>query len=126
MRDAKRMMEKAREHTVTELSYDIFHVASGASGKAYRVELYAGADGATCTCDWGKYRKASDPRSACSHTLAVYDYMARETGHKLSAWGSELDAVAQDADKMAYIGDGVWITARRIATERVAAAKIVA
>lgn len=126
MRDVKRMMEKAREHTVTELSYDVFHVLSGESGKAYRVELYADAEGATCTCDWGKYRKASDPRSACSHVLAVYDYMAREADHKLSAWDSELDAMAQDADRMAYIGDGVWVTSRRIAIERVAAEKIAA
>lgn len=126
MRDAKKMMAKARTHTVTELAYDVFHVVSGGSGKAYRVELCADAEGATCTCDWGMYRRATDRRSACSHTLAVYDYMAREADHKLSVWDSELDALRHDADKRAYIGDGVWVTARRIATERVAAEPVAA
>ena len=108
-RHAKEMQTKSRTHQVVELAEGIYDVTSGKSGRTYRVTL--GAHGQVgCTCNWGKYRNAGQP-SACSHTLAVYEWMAENEGRRTSAWASEAEAKRQHkAIRRDLAGDGLTLT----------------
>ena len=110
IKNAKAINKKSKSHTVTPIDGG-YLVTSGTSGEQYRVTLVP-AGGAVCNCEWGRYRKWSDPRSACSHVQAVMAYEQAQGGRKVSAWGSETDAKRQHRP-MLHIGDGVFLTARR-------------
>lgn len=108
-RHAKQLQSKGRTHEVAELAQGIFDVTSGTSGKSYRVCVGQHGQGASCSCDWGKYRPANDKASACSHTLSVYSWLAEREGRRVSAWSSDEEAKRQHKAKT-DIGDGVVIT----------------
>lgn len=109
----KTIQAKSRSHQVIDHGASQFTVVSGYSGQAYTVTLQAG--GATCTCNWGQYRKASDGcRSGCSHVVAVYDHCERQAGRRASAWASEEAARRQHRPTWS-IGDGVHLTSRKAA-----------
>lgn len=109
-RNAKALQTKSRSHTVTQAGPDSFTVTSGNSGNSYTVTLHP-VSGATCSCDWAKYRPASDPRSGCSHVVSVFNHIAEENGRKVSAWASPDDARRQHKPTV-EIGDGLTLTAR--------------
>ncbi len=111
MRNAKKIQVKSKTHEVTQLTSTTYSVKSGSSGKTYTVTLQS--QGATCQCDWSKYRKASQP-SACSHVISVYSHIAEWTGRKVSAWASEEDAKRQKRPTL-DIGDGIQLTLRKTA-----------
>ena len=108
IKNAKAINKKSKSHTVTPIDGG-YLVTSGTSGEQYRVIIVQG--GAVCNCEWGRYRKWSDPRSACSHVQAVMAYEQARNGKRLSAWGNEMDAKRQHRP-MLHIGDGVFLTAR--------------
>jgi len=110
VRHAKELTQKSKAHEIKQLRAFMYEVTSGSSGKTYVVCL--NETGPTCTCDWAKYRKWSDRRSACSHTLAVYRWLAKEQGGSASAWGTMEGAKRQHRRRM-DIGDGVVLTLRR-------------
>lgn len=111
-RNAKAIQTKSRTHEVHPLSANAYEVTSGNSGKAYRVTLLPGG-GAACTCDWAKYRPASNGgKCGCSHVLAVYQWQAQFDGKaSVSAWASEEKAAKQHRPAIT-IGDGLVITLR--------------
>lgn len=109
MRNAKQLQKKSKSHEVTQLTSTTYAVKSGSSSKVYTVTLQN--HGASCTCDWAKYRKAGQP-SACSHTISVYNHIAEWTGRKVSAWSSEEDAKRQKRQRL-DIGDGITLTTRK-------------
>ncbi len=108
-RHAKQLQSKSRIHQVTEVAGqpNAYDVTSGHSGKVYRVLV--NPDGAFCTCDWAAYRPMNDHRSACSHTIAVYDHIAQQESRRASAWASEQEARRQHKP-VTQIGDGVLVT----------------
>jgi len=115
----KTVQKKSRTHTVTQVGVSTYRVTSGHSGNAYTVRLQDqvrdGAmtyTGATCTCKWSAYRPASDPRSGCSHVMAVFDYVDEQ--RTVSAWQSTEQAKRQHRP-VSYIGDGVILTSRKLA-----------
>lgn len=111
MRNAKNLQSKSRSHQVTQTSATTYTVKSGSSGSVYTVTLQN--QGATCQCDWAKYRKAGQP-SSCSHTISVYNHIAEWTGRKVSAWQSKEQAKKQHRPTL-DIGDGITLTTRQTA-----------
>lgn len=111
MRNAKQIQAKSKTHQITQITATSYQVKSGSSSKVYTVTLQN--QGATCTCDWAKYRKVGQP-SGCSHTVSVYAHVAEWTGRKVSAWSSEEDAKRQHRPTL-EIGDGLTLTTRKTA-----------
>lgn len=111
--NSKAINQKAKAHTVTPLDHNTFRVKSGASGNEYLIRLQTDTDGATCSCDWGKYRKYTEYyRSGCSHVQAVYQQTETHRGRTTSAWATKEDAQRQHRP-IANIGDGVFLTLRK-------------
>lgn len=108
-RNAKNLQQKSRSHRITQTGPSTFSVTSGASGNEYQIALTE--HGATCTCTWSQYRPTSDRRSGCSHTVAVYNFIAGESGRKVSAWGSQEAAQRQHRPTL-NIGDDLILTSR--------------
>lgn len=127
MRNAKSLQAKAKNHQVASAGHDTFTVTSGTSGSSYTVRLIpdtcpstgpstgsgdtSGCNGAECGCDWGKYRRASDLRSGCSHVQAVYRHIENQSVRETSTWASEEEARRQHRPTIS-IGDGIWMTSR--------------
>lgn len=120
IKNAKAIQTKSRTHDVVALGHGAYEVTSGASGKSYRVLVKADGDdlrsgGATCTCNWGKYRpRRTGGESACSHVIAAMNWQAEQDGRRLSAWTDE-DRARRQHRPMTDIGDGVVITSRKVA-----------
>lgn len=110
----KKIQKKSTSHEVTPTARATrsYRVVSGTSHKAYYVQIMQ--QGAICSCDWAKYRPAMDRRSACSHVVSVFNYIEEEKSRRVSAWTSEPDAARQHKPKR-DIGDGVWLTSRKLA-----------
>lgn len=111
IKNAKQIQSKAKSHQVTPTGPNSYDVVSGNSGSVYHVHVYQG--GCTCTCEWAKYRPASDNRSGCSHVVSVMGYIASENGRKASAWSDEEQAKRQHRPQFS-IGDNVILTTRAI------------
>jgi hypothetical protein len=113
IKNAKTVQSKSRMNEVHPLGDNVYEVVSGASGNVYRVRH--NNDGCTCDCNWATHRPETDPRSGCSHVLAVLNFIARDGGAvSVSAWTSEADAHRQHRRTM-DIGDGVLVTVRAAA-----------
>lgn len=114
MRQPKALQAKAKTHQVIPLDHDIFRVTSGNSGNSYLVRFLPDVQGALCDCKWGEYRKYADfHRSGCSHVQAAYKYLENMGNRETSTWASEEDAKRQHRPTI-NIGDGIWMTTRRI------------
>ncbi len=111
--NAKAVQRKSRNHNVSQISDTVYTVTSGASGNAYTVTLQP-AGGATCTCEWSKYRPSGDKRSGCSHVVSVFNHITEQAGRKAMAWASEDEAKRQHRPAV-NIGDGVTLTFRKVA-----------
>jgi hypothetical protein len=111
-RNAKAMQTKSKTHEVTHLTGDTYTVKSGSSKNEYKVTV--SGQGATCSCEWSKYRPANDRRSGCSHVISVINYIEAGRGRKVSAWASEDDARRQRRPQV-NIGDGILLTSRKAA-----------
>jgi hypothetical protein len=117
-RNAKSLQSKARTHTVIldDIRYGRYRVISGGSGKEYIVNVFQQA-GASCNCDWATKRQdalvANQGATACSHTIAVFEFIAQGSGKRVSAWGSEEEAERQHRPVTDMV-DGVLLTTRII------------
>lgn len=107
-RNAKAIQKKSRQHEVEQVAPAGFVVKSGSSGKSYRVILNGIA---TCSCDWGQYRKIGTP-CGCSHVLAVYSHLSEQAGCKVMAWASEEEARRQHRQRIGEI-EGLVLTVRK-------------
>ena len=107
----KAVQRKSRCHEITQVSQNAYTVKSGSSGSSYTVILQQD-QGATCTCEWGRFRKFNDPRSGCSHVIAVFNHLAEWENRTVMAWSSEEDARRQHRPTL-DIGDGVVLTSRK-------------
>ena len=110
IKKAKFVQHKGRTHTVTDQGNGWFKVVSRSSQKGYDVQV--GEHGATCNCRWAKNRPAHDQRSGCSHVVQVYNAL---TPRAVSAWKSLKDALRQHRPVL-HIGDGIWLTFRKVGT----------
>jgi len=109
IREVKKLQNKSRTHAVVAIGHNVYDVESGTSHNHYRV-TFLPTGGATCTCDWGKYRPAyTGKRSACSHVQAA---LKVKTGKYVSFWTNPVDASRQHRP-MYSIGDGVIATYRK-------------
>lgn len=117
-RHADKLLAKARTHTVLldDPSYARYRVISGGSGKEYIVNVFSDG-GASCNCDWATKRTDSlienKGSTACSHTIAVFEFIAQGQGKRVSAWNNPEQAERQHRP-MSDIRDGIVLTARRV------------
>lgn len=106
------MQDKSRMHEVTHLSgANSFRVISGTSGEVYVVTIIDEGEQAYCTCKWGQYRDPGEP-SACSHVIAVQNYISQQEGYKAYVWPAKDDALRQHR-KIVDLGDGAYLTLRK-------------
>ncbi len=112
-RNPKFLQTKSKAHQVEQLAGYTFRVVSSASGNEYAVRMAEDLSGATCTCEWAKYRPAKSGHvCGCSHVVAVYRFLETDAnGARVSVWASEADARRQHHSYFP-IGDGLWVTAR--------------
>jgi len=111
-RNAKPMQIKSRTHEVTKINNNSYSVFSSRQGNTYSVNVFE--SGASCTCDWATKRHHENGAVGCSHTIAVFDFIAKENGAKsVSAWASEEEAKRQHR-QMNVIGDGLVLTKRGV------------
>ena len=118
-RQAKKLQNKTKTHSVIPLDHDTFEVTSGSSGSRYLVRLHdEHVGGGQCNCKWGQYRKHSDfYRSGCSHVQAVYRHLENLAGRETSTWANKEAAQRQHQPKV-YIGDDIWMTSRKNSSVR--------
>jgi hypothetical protein len=107
--NAKTIQTKSRAHTVEPTGPQSYTVVSGASGNTYRI--WVGPENrATCSCSWGQYRRTG-AGSACSHVIAVQQFIAAQQGRRVSAW-ADAESAKRQKRSMLDIGDGVILTTR--------------
>ena len=115
-RHAKKLQSKAHTHTVLvdDPRLNRYKVISGGSGKEYIVNVFK-EGGASCNCDWATKRVdalvENKGATACSHTIAVYEFIAAGNGKRVSAWSSPEEASRQHRPVTNMV-DGVLLTAR--------------
>lgn len=105
----KRIQKKSRSHEIISVNGH-YEVKSGSSGSVY--EVTPQGSGFTCSCDWGQYRRASDPRSGCSHVVSVVNHLTQQAGRTVAVWSSEEEAKRQHRPTI-ELGDGVTLTVRK-------------
>lgn len=117
-RHAKSLQDKARGHTVIldNSTFARYRVISGGSGKEYIVNVFADG-GASCNCDWALKRVDTLVENkgavACSHTIAVFEFIAQGKGKRVSAWASFAEAERQHRSTIDLV-DGVVLTLRTV------------
>jgi hypothetical protein len=121
-RHPAKMLAKARTHLVMldDPRYARYKVYSGGKvkpgGNEYIVNVFKNG-GAGCNCDWAMKRQdaLTDNKgaTACSHTIAVFEFIAEGQGKKVSAWESPEQAERQHRP-VTNMTDGVVLTARVI------------
>jgi len=120
-RHADSLLKKARTHTVVldDPRFNRYRVISGGSGKEYIVNVFK-SGGASCNCDWARKRQdaliENQGATACSHTIAVFEFIAQGEGKRVSAWASEEEADRQHRPVVDMV-DGVMLT-KRVAPKR--------
>ena len=107
-RNFPKMVEKARSCRVYEsTSLNLFRVLSP-SQSVYDVRVRNDGS-AECSCPYGQHRPDEDKRSVCSHTIAVWLNLFRETDVRISFWNSKAEAKKQHKSRL-YVGDGTYVT----------------
>lgn len=117
-RHAKSLQDKARGHIVIldNSTFARYRVISGGSGKEYIVNVFTDG-GASCNCDWALKRVdtliENKGAVACSHTIAVFEFIAQGKGKRVSAWSSVEQAERQHRSTIDLV-DGVVLTLRTV------------
>lgn len=128
-RHPDKLVAKARTHLVLvdDITRGRYTVVSGgkvkAGGNSYTVNVFANGEEASCNCDWATKRVntliENQGAVACSHTIAVFEFIALGGGRKVSAHATE-EAAQRQHRPMVEMKDGVILTTRP-ATKRVQA-----
>jgi len=109
---------KSKTHTVTETTTKnqlarMFTVTSGHTGREYTVTLLT-AGGAMCTCDWAKYRPATNQgQCGCSHVIATLAHVENEQSNKLSGVHTSKASAQNNHRRVLDIGDGLYLATRK-------------
>jgi len=117
-RHPKSLQSKSRTHQVflDDPRVNRYRVISGGSGKEYIVNVFSDGN-AGCNCDWATKRSSevaeNKGSSACSHTVAVFEFRAQGNGYRVSVWSSPEEAARQHRT-LSGIGEGLLVTARRL------------
>lgn len=117
-RHADKLLEKAKTHSVflDDPRCARYRVISGGSGKVYIVNVFQDG-GASCNCDWATKRVdtlvENKGATACSHTIAVFNFIAQGNGKRVSAFSNPEQAERQHR-QMTNMRDGIVLTARRV------------
>ena len=117
-RHTKSLQEKARGHIVIldDPTFARYRVISGGSGKEYIVNVFKDG-GASCNCDWALKRVdtliENKGAVACSHTIAVFEFIAQGNGKRVSAWATTEEAERQHRSTIDLV-DGVVLTTRKV------------
>jgi hypothetical protein len=115
VKNVKTLQAKAKAHEVAQINHNTFAVTSAISGKTYAVRLIDPCiNGATCTCEWGKYRPNRDRRSGCSHVQAVYESLENFNNRTTATWNTMTDAKRQHRP-LIHLGNGAILTSRKTA-----------
>lgn len=113
MRHPDTLKAKSKTHTVTQTNPSSYDVTSGHTGNVYHVTTFQDGPGASCSCDWMKYRPVDNSgRCGCSHVLAVLAYIEAGNGRTIQArtgW-AEVD---RQHRQVKDIGDGLILTTRK-------------
>jgi hypothetical protein len=123
-RHAKKLQTKAKGHTVLvdDIQYGRYKVISGGSGREYIVNVFKDGSGASCNCDWATKRTDSlvenKGATACSHTIAVFEFIAQGAGRKVSAF-EDAEAARRQHRPITDMVDGVLLTSRPAPRRRV-------
>jgi hypothetical protein len=113
MRHTTDLKKKSKSHEVQQTGPARYTVTSGHTGSQYEIAILE--NGASCTCDWAKYRPVENGgRSGCSHVLAVLAYIESENGRTISAFET-LEQAGRQHRPIADIGDGLVLTTRNAA-----------
>ncbi|MEO6566157.1 MAG: hypothetical protein ABIO63_08985 [Casimicrobiaceae bacterium] len=122
-RHADKLLAKANTHSVflDDVQCARYRVVSGGKvkvgGNEYVVNVFSNGE-AGCNCDWALKRPAvmmdNKGATACSHTIAVFQFIAQGEGRRVSAWSSEEQAERQHRP-ITNLNDGVVLTERKIA-----------
>jgi len=113
MRHPEPLTTKSRTHAITQTDSRTYIVTSGTTGNQYTVTTLD--NGASCTCDWAKYRPAeNNGRCGCSHVLAVMAYIEAGKQRKVKALTS-WDTARRSHRKILDIGDGLLLATRKTA-----------
>lgn len=116
-RHPRKLQSKAKTHVVIldDPRYARYRVVSGSSGKEYIVNVFQDG-GASCNCDWATNRQdaliENKGATACSHTIAVFEFIAQGQGRQVSAWASAEEAARQHRPTVDLV-DGIVLTTRK-------------
>ena len=111
MRHTNDLKAKSKSHEVNQTGAASYTVTSGRTGSQYFITVLE--NGASCTCDWAKYRPAeNNGRCGCSHVLAVMAYIEAENKRTISAFETFEQAERQHRPIL-DIGDGILLTTRK-------------
>ena len=113
MRHTTDLKAKSKTHEVKQNDSTSFTVTSSRAGNQYTVTILD--SGASCNCDWAKYRPAENKcRCGCSHVLAVMAHIEAENGRSISAFET-IEQAARQHRPISDIGDGIILTTRKVA-----------
>ena len=118
-RHAEKLLKKARTHAVIldDPKFGRYRVISGGSGTEYIVNVFQNGEGASCNCDWARKRQEAlaenKGATACSHTIAVFEFIAQGKGKRVSAWSSPSEAERQHRPATDMV-DGIVLTERKV------------
>jgi predicted nucleic acid-binding Zn finger protein len=111
MRHPDKLQPKAKTHVVTRQGAATWQVISGYTGESYTV-TQAPEGGYICSCPWAKYRPVDDPRTGCTHVIAVIAREQAEQARTVRAWADPTQAARQHRHQV-DIGDGLILTTRK-------------
>lgn len=119
IKNHKSVQAKSRRHKVWFAWEDgvtgmrQYGVRSGDSDQVYTVKVTEAEETFVCSCEWGGFKRWDDPRTACSHSLAVDNFRQKEEKGResSSAWATLADALRQHRPHR-DIGDGTIVTSR--------------
>lgn len=116
-KNIKQLQERSRNLQVRCVNKHSYVVESSSNSSANHVVTIKFSDNnhdiqARCTCTWATYNGI-----ACSHVLAVLEYMASLKARSLSFWNNEQIARRQKHRLFHLVSnkdekDGIWITSR--------------
>lgn len=118
IKNHKQILDKALNCTAVAVGNGMFKVTSCTSGNEYDVFVASQNGkvvGATCSCDWSKYRPSEDPRCGCSHAQAAVVAFDAQAGYTTVRTWDNKPQMKRQHRKVLDLGDNVCLTTRKAA-----------